>query len=136
MDYQQIIVSIAKFAVFLTFITAVIEVLKAFAARGLWKLTKELVSSIWSNSPLSTESVKILNFLIALLYCRVFNYGIMSNILNIDFKENHFASFLDYFGTASMAFMGAAWLYDQIMAIKTKYTTETSTTTKTSTELK
>ena len=121
MDYAVMGVALAKLFVFSIFITAIIEVIKAIAARGAWNLIWELFSSLWSNSPLSSESVKILNFLIALLYCKVFDYGVMTNILQLQFKENPFAYFLDYIGTASLVFMGAGWVFDQIATVRSKY---------------
>jgi len=134
MDYQQIIVSLAKLAVFAVFITAIIEVVKGVALKGVWSLIKELILSLGSNHPLSTESVKILTFLIALLYCKVFDYGVMTNVLQIVLENNKFGSFLDYIGTASLVYMGAGWAFDQFMAIQKKYTTESSSkkTTETS----
>lgn len=130
MDYQNMFVALSKLAIFAIFITAIIEVIKSVAAKGLFTLIKELFVSLWKNSPLSIESVKILNFLIALLYCRIFNYGVMTNVLQLDFKENAFAFLLDYIGTASLVFMGASWFFDQFNAIKAKFTETTTTKTE------
>lgn len=121
MDYQAMIVSVAKLAVFAIFITAIIEVIKSIAAKGLFTMIKELAIGLWSNSPLSPDSVKVLNFIIALIYCKVFSYGVMQEVLQLKFGEFPLAYFLDYIGTASVIFMGAGWAYDQIVAIKEKY---------------
>lgn len=123
MDYQAIVVSIAKLAVFAVFITAIIEVIKNVAAKGLFTMIKELVVSLVKNSPLSPDSVKVLNFVIALIYCRVFEYGVMEDILQLKFGDFPLAYTLDYIGTSSLIFMGAGWAYDQFMAIKNKYNT-------------
>ena len=136
MDYMAIVISIAKLAVFAVFITAIIEVIKNVAAKGLFTMVKELITGLWKNSPLSPDSIKVLNFVIALIYCKVFQYGVMQEVLQLKFGEFPLAYLLDYIGTSSVIYMGAGWFYDQIMAIKQKYTTETSTITKTSTEVK
>lgn len=121
MDYKAIIVSLAKLAVFSIFITAIIEVIKGVAANGAWNLVKSLFSALWSNKPLSSEAVKVLNFVIALVYCKVFEYGVMQGVLQLSFGDNALAYFLDYIGTASVVYMGAGWFYDHIIEIKDKY---------------
>lgn len=136
MDYQGIIISIAKLAVFSIFITAIIEVIKGVAAKGLFVMLTELLRGLIKNTPLSPDSVKVLNFIIALVYCKVFQYGVMQEVLQLQFGDFPLAYFLDYIGTASVIYMGAGWFYDKIMEIKNKYSTETSTTTKTTTEIK
>lgn len=121
MDYQAIVVSVAKLAVFAVFITAIIEVIKNVAAKGLFTMVKELIVSLVKNSPLSPDSVKVLNFVISLVYCKVFEYGVMEDILQIQFGNFPLANTLDYIGTSSLIYMGAGWAYDQFMAIKNKY---------------
>lgn len=121
MNYPEIIIALAKLAIFAVFITAIIEVIKGVALQGVWGLFKELFLALGKNHPLSTDSVKILTFLIALLYCKVFDYGVMTNVLQIVLNNNPFGSFLDYIGTASLVYMGAGWVFDQVMAIKEKY---------------
>jgi len=136
MDYQAMIVSIAKLAVFAIFITAIIEVIKNVAAKGVFRLIWELVSTLWSNSPLSADSVKVLNFIIALMYCKVFQYGVMQEVLQLKFGEFPLAYFLDYIGTASLVYMGASWAYDQIMTIKEKFDSSSKTVSETKSETK
>lgn len=139
MDYQAVFVTLfvalAKLFVFAVFIAAIIEVIKAIALKGVWGLIKELVASLGVNHPLSTDSVKMLNFLIALLYCKVFDYGVMTNVLQITLVNNKFGSFLDYFGTAALVYNGAGWAFDkfavlrkQIDAAKSSITTSSSST--------
>lgn len=121
MDWQNLFVAIGKLAVFSVFITAIIEVIKTVAMRGLWTMIKELFVGLLKNSPLSSDSVKVLNFVIALFYCRVFQYGVMQEVLGLKFGDFPLAYFLDYIGTSSVIFMGAGWAYDKFMEIKTKY---------------
>ena len=122
MNYEAMLVSLAKLAVFAAFITAIIEVIKGVAAKGLFVLVRELLTGLIKNTPLSPDSVKVLNFIIALIYCKVFSYGVMQEVLQLEFGDFPLAYFLDYIGTASVIYMGAGWFYDQIMAIKDKYT--------------
>lgn len=124
MDYQSMFISIAKVAVFSIFISAIIEVVKNVAAKGLFTMVKELFFSLLTNSSLSLESVKMLNFVIALFYCKVFQYGVMGEVLQLKFGDFPLAYFLDYIGTASLIYMGADWVYDQFTAIKNKYKTK------------
>lgn len=121
MDYQAIIVSVGKLAVFAVFITAIIEVIKNVAAKGLLNMVKELLFSLVKSSPLSVDSMKMLNFIIALVYCRVFDYGVMQEILQLQFGEYPLAYLLDYIGTASVIYMGADWVFAKFMDIKGKY---------------
>lgn len=120
MDPNSSSAALIKLAVFMVFITAIIEVLKGIAVKGLWGLIKELVLSLWKNHPLSADSIKVLNFLVALLYAKIFDYGVMSNIMQIDLSKNGFASLLDYIGTASLVYMGAGWVFDQFAAVKAR----------------
>lgn len=119
-------ISLAKLGIFAAFIAATIEVIKVVAAKGLLLLVKEVVVSLWRNTELSAESVKVLNFVIALIYCKVFHYGVMQDILGLTFNMDNGGSmqyFLDYVGTSSVVFMGAGWFYDKIMEIKKKIET-------------
>lgn len=120
MDPNGSTAALVKLAMFMVFITAIIEVIKGIALKGLWGLVKELILSLWQNHPLSANSIKVLNFLVALVYAKVFDYGVMSNIMQIDLSKNHFASFLDYIGTASLVYMGAGWVFDQFAAVKAR----------------
>lgn len=136
MDYQAIIVSVGKLAVFAVFITAIIEVIKNVAAKGLFNLIKELLISLWKSSPLSTDSMKMLNFIIALIYTKIFEYGVMQEILQLEFGENKLAYLLDYIGTASLIYMGADWAFSQFASIKAKYGTVTTIKKEETTETK
>lgn len=128
MNFQDMFVALAQFSVFLVFITAIIEVIKNVAAKGVWNMLKELIVSLWKNSALSAESIKTLNFFIALLFAKVFNYGVMTRLLQLNFQGemSSFAYLLDYIGTASLAFMGAGWVYDQFDAIRQRVSKETA----------
>lgn len=127
MNFQDMFIALAQFSVFLVFITAIIEVIKNVAAQGVWNMVKELLVSLWKNSPLSPGSIKTLNFCIALLFAKVFNYGVMTRLLQLNFQGemSSFAYFLDYLGTAALAFMGAGWAYDQFDAIRQRVNQET-----------
>ena len=145
MEWQTLLISLAKLFVFAVFITAILEVIKTIAFNGLFTMIKELAKGLWRNSPLSSDSVKVLNFVIALFYCKVFQYGVMQEVLGLKFGEFPLAYFLDYIGTSAVIFMGAGWAYDQFMQVKNKFESGTSVktseektteTTKTSTETK
>jgi hypothetical protein len=57
---------------------------------------------------------------LAVLYAKVFDYGALSKILEVDYGQNHFAGFLDYIGTAALVYNGADWTFQKFSAIKAK----------------
>lgn len=121
---ESFTVELLKLGLFAIFITAVIEVIKGISAKGLWGLIKEIVTSLWKQQPLSAEAVKVLNFAIALVYLRVFEYGVMMRLLKVQI-DTDFAWWLDYLATASLLYMGAEWAFMQWRKLKVNLTNGT-----------
>lgn len=120
-DYwSNLFLQLAMLFVFSVFITAILEVIKGIALKGVWNMLKELWNCLIHNTPLTEASIKVLTFAIALLFCRVFNYGAMSKILQITIPDNKFAGLLDYIGTSALIYMGSGWAFDQFAAVKAK----------------
>jgi hypothetical protein len=121
MDFTKFALALGQLAVFMIFITAVIEVIKGISTKGIWGIIKELAKTLIKNTPLSPETLKTLNFVVALVYLRVFNYGVMLSLLGVDLEKlGAFAWWLDYIATASVVYMGADWAYQQFAALKAK----------------
>jgi hypothetical protein len=121
MDFTKFALALGQLAVFMIFITAVIEVIKGISAKGVWGIIKELAKTLAKNTPLSEPTLKTLNFVVALVYLRAFDYGVMLSLLNVDLSGlGRFAWWLDYIATASVVYMGADWAYQQFAALKAK----------------
>jgi hypothetical protein len=121
MDFTKFAISALQLVVFMMFVTAVIEVIKGISAKGIWGIIKELVLTIIKNQKLSEETIKTMNFIIALVFLRSFEYGAMAKLLDIDtLKFGAFAYWLDYIATASVIYMGADYLFSWYWKIKNK----------------
>jgi hypothetical protein len=121
MDFTKFAVSALQLVVFMMFVTAVIEVIKGISAKGIWGIIKELVLTIIKNQKLSEETIKTMNFIIALVFLRSFEYGAMAKLLDIDtLKFGVFAYWLDYIATASVIYMGSDYLFSWYWKIKNK----------------
>ena len=130
---QNFFLQAVQLMVFMVFITAVIEVIKGISAKGVWGIAKELFFGLYRNTKLSEGTLKALNFVIALIYLRVFNYGVMVNLLGLHLNGNAWAWWLDYIATASLCYMGADWVFQKIAAVKAKAKESTTTTSESST---
>jgi len=117
---QNFFIQAVQLMVFMIFITAVIEVIKGISAKGVVGVIKEIFFSLYKNTKLSEETLKTLNFLIALVYLKVFNYGVMVNLLGLHLNGNVWAWWLDYIATASLCYMGADWVFQKIAAVRQK----------------
>ena len=100
--------------VFALFVYAVIEVLK-----DLKKVLKrhppadsELKSGAWS---------RLLALGVAYLFCDAFDYGVIHRIVEVGQMARPTGRFLDYLGTAAVIAMGAAWVFDKLITLKTQY---------------
>jgi|SRR3990170_8149295 len=121
MDFTQFGLSAIQLVVFMMFVTAVIEVIKGISAKGVFGIVKELAFTLIKNQPLSPETIRTLNFIIALVFLRSFEYGAMARLLGIDtMRFGPFAYWLDYIATASVIYMGADYLFSWYYKIKAK----------------
>lgn len=121
MDFTQFALSALQLMVFMMFVTAVIEVIKGISAKGVWGIFREIVVSLVKNTELSVETIKTLNFVIALTFLRAFEYGAMARLLGIDTAAfGAFAYWLDYVATASVIYMGADYLFSWYWKIKAR----------------
>lgn len=121
MDFTKFAISALQLVVIMMFVTAVIEVIKGISAKGIWGIIKELTLTITKNQNLSEETIKAMNFIIALVILRAYEYGAMARLLDIDtIKFGAFAYWLDYIATASVIYMGADYLFSWYWKIKNK----------------
>ena len=119
MQTQTLFQQLLQLALFSVFIHAIIEVLKGVSTVGLWGIIKELWGSVTKNAPLSTPTITTMVFVLALVYCRVFDFGAMIGMLGVKVEEtNMFAWWLDYIGTASVVYVGVDVFYAQIKKLR------------------
>ena len=106
---QQTAVELLKLFVFSLFITATLEVLKAFYSR-------------FKRAEMSSETVRILNFLLALLFCYAADYGVLARIIQTgEHLRESLLGGMDYVGTASLIYMGAGFVFDKLASIKARW---------------
>ena len=107
-----------KLVVFATFVTGILEVMKGISAKGCRGMFKDLIKSLWHNTPICDDTLKTLNFIIALTCVSSFDYGVMRRI--IDPGQNIYtpiATWVDYIGTASLVYTGADQLFKRFVKI-------------------
>lgn len=103
---QQTAVELLKLFVFSMFITATLEVLKAFYMR-------------FKRGEMNTDTVKILNFLLALLFCYAADYGVLARIIQTgEHLRESLLGWMDYIGTSSLIYMGAGYVFDKLASMK------------------
>ena len=121
MDWNQLITTIIQLAIFSIFITAIIEVIKGISAVGLLGLLKGLIKTLFKNEDMKSESFPVLNFMIALLCCWAFNVGVMhtfASSLGAQSLAQPIAKWIDYFGTASVTYLGSDQLFKRFLAVE------------------
>jgi hypothetical protein len=119
MDFTKFALSALQLMVFMMFVTAVIEVIKGISAKGLFGILKETSFALFKNQELSEATIKALNFTIALVFLRAYEYGAMARLLGIDTSSfGAFAYWLDYIATASVIYMGADYIFSWYRKIK------------------
>ncbi len=70
-----------KLAIFAVFVTSIIEVVKGISAIGIKGIFVDLWKTLIRNTPMQTGSIQTLNFVIALLCCWAFDYGVINGRL-------------------------------------------------------
>jgi hypothetical protein len=106
---QQTAVELLKLFVFSLFITATLEVVKTVYSR-------------FKGRPMQDETVKILNFVLALVYCYAADYGVLARVVETgSHLRESLLGWLDYIGTASLVYMGAGYVFDKLSSIKAKW---------------
>ena len=125
MDWNKLFITVIQLAIFSVFITSIIEVVKGISAIGLWGLVKGLWGALINNNDLKSESFPVLSFAIALFCCWAFDVGIMKLIvMSISGSLLHqpFAGFIDYFGTASVTYLGSDQLFKRFLEVERQAT--------------
>lgn len=120
MDWTQFGSTLAVLGVFSVFIMSIIEVIKGISATGLKGLIVGLWDTLISNKKMPPNTFPVLNFVIALLYCWSFRVGVMiafTRVLNVQPNNAlpQIAYFLDYFGTASVVYLGADQMFKKFV---------------------
>jgi hypothetical protein len=124
MDLQTIILNIFyglfKLSILIIFVTAIIQVIKGISAVGFFRMIYEIIRTILNTKdkegktyPVSDETWKTLNFVIALIGLKLLNFTLLASFLGIDIQKqiSEAASWFDYVATASVCYMGTDWFY-------------------------
>jgi predicted DNA-binding transcriptional regulator len=124
MDSGQLIqnnlwVELLKLAIFAVFVTSIIEVVKGISAIGLKGIVVDLYKTLVHNSDMRPECIQTLNFMIALICCYAFDYGIIANLVQTgEHIRKGLAGWIDYIGTASLVYTGADSLFRKFASMR------------------
>jgi hypothetical protein len=128
----SLFIVVVQLAIFSMYITSIIEVIKGITTLGIWGAIKCLWNNVIRGMKIDSATFPILNFVIAMICCWAFNITIMSylfsNMMQIQqagatATQLLFAKWLDYFGTASLTYLGSDKLYKKFIEIKEQATT-------------
>lgn len=115
---MEILTPLLSVAMFSAFIHAIIEVVKGVLLKP-GKFLRELFWSVFRGDPLSEETIKSLIFILALLYCRAFDFDAMTTILKVQIPdEATFRWFMAYVGTASVVYVGVDVFYNGVEKLR------------------
>lgn len=118
MEFKDIIIPLIMMGVFSAFIHAIVEVFKGVVLKPI-KFIKEVFFTIVRGDEISEETIKSLVFGLALMYCRVFEFDAMTDILKLEIAdENTFAWWLAYIGTSSVVYVGVDVFYNSIEKLR------------------
>lgn len=119
MDTTKLLQGAAQVAVFFVFVTAIVQVIKGISGSGFLSLFKNLFRTLWSNKiQLTEDELHTLSFIVALLCCYAFDFGVIGSIVQTGTKiRESLAGWIDYIGTASLVYMGADWVYQKFAAV-------------------
>ena len=148
MDWSALMAIVIQLAIFSMFVTSVIEVVKGISAVGVKGLIRGVWDTLVHNKQVDPNAFPVLNFAVAMLCCWAFNVTIMSyifhNLLVVQQTgatptQDLFARWIDYFGTASIIYLGSDQLFKRFLAVeqqakeamKQVKTDESSSSTKT-----
>jgi len=129
MDWNQLMAVVVQLGIFAMFVTSIIEVIKGISAIGIKGIIADLWGALIHNQKMNDASFPILNFAVASICCWAFNVTIMSyifhNILSLQLQastplQQWFAQRIDYFGTASVTYLGADQLFKKFLDVKTE----------------
>jgi hypothetical protein len=115
----NIFFGIFKLSVLMIFTTAMIQTIKGVSAVGFFRIFWEVIRTLLKTKdkdgnlyPVSDETWKTLNFVIALIGLKLLNFTLLSQFLGIDLETlSKGAVWFDYLGTASLTFMGSDWVF-------------------------
>lgn len=121
MDFARFGLAALQLMVIVMFVTAGVEVIKAVASVSPWEIIKELFSAVFKKTKLSEGTLKTLNFVLALVLLRSFEYAALARLLGIEtIKFGAVAYWMDYIFTASVVFMGADYIFSWYWKLKSK----------------
>jgi len=115
-----------KLGIFTVFVSSIIEVAKGVSVKGLWGIVKDLWSTIVHNKPICKDTIITMNFLIALICCWAFDYGVIKNVINLlqikATPHGQLAGWIDYIGTASLIYTGADAFFKKFASMRDSWT--------------
>jgi len=121
MNWDKVFITVIQLAIFSIFITSIIEVVKGISGIGFLGLIKGLWNALIKNQDLSKDSFPVLNFIIALMCCWAFDIGIMKTLsvsISGSFLHQPWAGYIDYFGTASVTYLGSDQLFTRFLNVQ------------------
>jgi hypothetical protein len=129
MDWAQLVSVVIQISIFSIFISSIVEVMKGISGIGVVGLLKGLWNTLIHNKQMDANAFPVLNFAIAMLCCWAFNITAMSyifqNLLALQERTSTpmqivFSRWIDYFGTASVTYLGSDQFYKRIIEAKKK----------------
>lgn len=106
MEYKDILVPLMMMAMFIAFIYAIVEVIKGAVFKPV-QFFIEIFNTTFRGKDISPGTAKTLMFVVALIYCKTFEFDIMTWLMKVHIdRDNGFAWWLAYIGTASVAYVG------------------------------
>lgn len=136
MDWNQLISIAILISVFSIFITSIIEVIKGISAIGFVGMITDVWKTLIHNTEMKADTFPALNFFVAMVCCWAFNITIMSAIFQpfiaMQLKASSpaqmfVARWIDYFGTASVTYLGANEFFKRVIAVKKQVEEATKT---------
>ena len=128
-ETTKIWIELLKLGIFAIFVTSMLEVIKNISAKGFWGIITDLWGTLILNRPMCKESIQTFNFMIALLCCYAFDYGVVGNLIEPGKAARaDLSGWIDYIGTASLVYAGADTLFKKFASMRNSWDTAKKTT--------
>lgn len=122
MEWQPILTALLSVGLFSAFIHAIVEVVKGVLLNPL-RWGREIFLTIFRGDVMSEETIKSIVFILAFVYCKVFDFDAMTDILQVKIPDDAmFKWTMAYFGTASVVYVGVDVFYNSIEKVKSMLT--------------
>ena len=123
-ETSKIWIELLKLGIFAVFVTSTLEVIKNVSAKGFWGIVRDVWGTLILNRPMCKESIQTFNFMIALLCCYAFDYGVVGNLIEPGKAARaDLSGWIDYIGTASLVYAGADTLFKKFASMRDSWKT-------------